>query len=176
VPFAWTELQVPGGTAAPLGLPGHVSPRWLAVANATSRRDGRVIFPGVHAMAEDLRVHSETEQGSGTSHEFRIERGKPIEVVVRVQRPGRVTGRILDAGGKPAVGYRISCGSVDAARGIYIRDSVPTDRDGRFAFVGVAPGQYQLLSSDEEETSCRSTVFEVTSGATTDVPLELAVR
>jgi hypothetical protein len=167
VPFAWTELQL---------CRRQGSPEWTAMAYGTSRRDGTVVFPGVHSVPEDLRVRTEGSAGAGSSDAFHLERGERREMVVRVQRAGTVTGCVLDASGKPVPGFRVSLRNYDVATGRQVDGgwtNVPTGRDGRFVFVGVAPGGHRVDNLRTGEGARASEVFEVRPGATVDVQLRL---
>ncbi len=167
MPFAWTELQERNGNR---------TPEWMALASATSRRDGTVAFAGVHAGPDDRRVYSGGIAGCGASEPFHLAPGEYRAGVVRVQRPGTVTGHVLDALGKPVAGYRVSLRNHDVNTGKQTDGgwrNVPTGRDGRFTFVGVAPGGHKLENNDHEERACVSEVFDVRPGATVDVTLRL---
>lgn len=167
VPFAWTELQERADNR---------SPAWMAMAYATSQRDGKLVFTGVHGLDRDLRLATEGGDGAGTSEMFHLAPGERRALQVTVQRPGKVTGRLLDQAGKSVAGCRLSLGNYDVGTGQQVGGSwstVPTDRDGRFAFVGVSPGGHKAQNIREEARACSSDVFEVRPGATVHLELRL---
>lgn len=152
------------------------SPAYVAMNYAISRRDGTVAFPGINVVADDLRVWTGGGAGAGASDMFHVQRGERRELVVRVQRPGTVSGCVRDENGKPVPGYCIAISSHDLGTGRPIDGvygSVPAGRDGRFVFVGVAPGGHKLTSDRREQRACSSDVFEVSPGATVNVELQL---
>ena len=169
MPFVWTELQ---------GYRENVHPPWGAVAYATSRRDGTLEFPGVHGSDIDLRVHASGAGGTGDSEPFRLGAGKRHEVQVVVQRPGVVRGMVLDEAGKPIVGARISLSNWNTATGQQTDggwSNVPSDRNGRFVFTGVAPGGHRVGSGRHTiHGKGAGEIFEVAAGATVDVELRLS--
>lgn len=170
VPFQWTELQERSDNR---------TPAWMAMAYATSRRDGTLEFPGVHAIDRPVRVATEGGGGAAASEPFQLTRGERTEIVLTVQLPGTVRGRLLDPQGRPVPGYRVSLGNFDTATGQQIDGSwmtVPTDRDGRFVFVGVAAGGHRVQNIRKEKPDCRSDLIEVQPGATVDVEVRLDAR
>ncbi|MBK8101083.1 MAG: carboxypeptidase regulatory-like domain-containing protein [Planctomycetes bacterium] len=167
VPFLWTELQQ---------VRGGGNPDWSDLGYATSRRDGTLQFAGVHGGEAGLRVVANGSGGAGVSETFTVAPGGRHEVTVTLQRAGRVIGRVLDKGGAPVAGYRVSLGNYDVATGQQTDggwNTVPTGRDGRFAFVGVAPGGHKVHAIHGETRPCDSEVFEVGAGATVELDLRL---
>jgi hypothetical protein len=168
VPFVWTELQ---------GMRNQVHPPWGAVTYATSLRDGTFRFPGVLALDLDLRVHAEGKGGAGASPPFRLRAGEKQTIEVTMQSPGVIKGRVLDAGGKPLAGVRLSLGNYDVATGQQTDGSwtnVCSDRHGRFVFTGVPPGGHRI-STDRHETAGKgqSPIFDVPAGVTVTTELLL---
>jgi len=138
VPFQWTELQERSANRMP---------EWMPVAYATSARDGSLAFSGVHGGTGDLRVESAGAGGAGSSETFQLAVGERREVAVRLQHPGVIEGRVLERSGKPVAAARVSLRNWDVAAGRQTDGgwtNVPTDREGRFRFVGVAPGGHRL--------------------------------
>jgi protocatechuate 3,4-dioxygenase beta subunit len=138
VPFQWTELQE---------RRANRMPEWMEMAYATSARDGSLAFSGVHGGTGDLRVHTEGIGGAGASDVFTLDTGDHRELVVRVQRAGVIEGRVLDGKGRPVPAARVSLRNHDVATGQQTDggwSNVPSDRQGRFRFVGVAPGGHRL--------------------------------
>lgn len=168
VPFVWTNLQ---------GRRANVQPPWGDIANATSTRDGRLQFPGVHGLDLDLRLHA-TGTGAGSSEEFRLQAGERREVKLVMERPGVVRGRVFGADGTPLAGVRVSMGNYNVATRQQIDgswDVVPSDREGRFVFTGVAPGGHMVtLSRHETAGKGQTAVFDVAPGGTAEVDLQLA--
>jgi hypothetical protein len=139
VPFQWTELQH--------RRKGDRLMQWSAVAHATTSKDGTFDFPGVHGM-EELRVHAKGGNGGGASEVFSLARGQRIEdLVVRLEAPGVVEGRVLDTAGRPVPAARVVLRDYYAQPGVQTisgATSVLTDRKGRYRFVGVEPGAHRV--------------------------------
>jgi hypothetical protein len=168
VPFVWTELQ---------SWRENTHPPWGAVAYATSTRDGRVVFPGVHGTGNDMRIKAEA-RGAGESEPFRLEPGARFDVKIVMSRPGSIRGRVLDADGKPRPGVRVSLRNLDLATGNQTDGSwsdVPTDRLGRFVFTDVSPGGHRVETGlHGGDPKARSEMFEVKPGATATVDVQFA--
>jgi protocatechuate 3,4-dioxygenase beta subunit len=165
VPFLWMELQVQ--------MPPNVSPRWGAMVYATSGLDGRYEFAGLPAIEEELRVTAEGTAGTACSEPMRLERGerrRKIDLCLRAA--GVVEGRVLDADGRSLPGSIVSLRNCDVGTGEQTDGgwtNVLADREGRFRFVGVAPGGHRIdLLGDARPRDARlsSPVFAVEPGAT----------
>jgi hypothetical protein len=68
--------------------------------------------------------------------------GKREEVAVQIVRPLSISGRVLDAEGKPLAGVDVELkpqGHEDSGW-----DSVETGEDGTYRFVGLCPGPYRV--------------------------------
>jgi len=169
LPFVWTNLQ---------GRQASVYPPWCVMANATSTRDGLLQFPGVHGFDLDLRLRAEGTGGIGSSAEFRLQAGEHREVKVVMERPGVVRGKVSDAAGKPLAGLCVTMGNYDVATGQQTDgdwDDVPSDREGRFVFLGVAPGGHKVMLGRHETVGKGQTaVFDVAPGGTAEVELQIA--
>lgn len=169
MPFVDTELQ---------GYRENVHPPWGAAAYATSRRDGTLEFPGVHGSDIDLRVHASGAGGTGESEPFRLAAGTRHEVQVVVQRPGMVRGTVMDQAGKPIVGARITLSNWNTTTGQQTDggwSNVPSDRNGRFVFTGVAPGGHRVGANRHEiHGKGAGEIFDVAAGATVAVELRLS--
>jgi protocatechuate 3,4-dioxygenase beta subunit len=164
VPFQWTELQFQAAA--------NHWPKWQQFAYATSRRDGALQFPGVHVPTVPVRLFCAGPGGAGESEPFTLAAGTRPDVVVHVRRPGVVEGRALGPNGAPLPAAHVCLCNSDPATGQQVDGSwqeVSCDRDGRFRFVGVAPGGHRLAieTADAGRTKHRlSDLFEVAPGAT----------
>src|SRR5262249_22314039 len=95
-----------------------------------------------------------TPQGGPSS--VRVDSGQPRgEFVVRLARPGEITGRLIDdATGEPIVSQVVSLGTFRYSSGhrvIFMAWEVLTNSDGRFVKDGLSPGAY-LVSTSLPET------------------------
>lgn len=160
VPFQWTELRLEDAQGPPMGY-------------ATSRRDGGLTFPGMHVIASSVRIASTGPSGAGRSEPFKLRVG-PLSQEVVLTRPGTVKGRARDARGAPLAGVRLSLRNCDPVTGDQVDGSwtnVPTDREGRFVFVGVPPGGHRVDVWDHDRFTGQSEPFAVAPGKTVDVTL-----
>jgi hypothetical protein len=74
-----------------------------------------------------------------------------VEFQLPLVRLGRVTGRVLDADGRPVANESVSL--VDAAgSGTYHEQGTTTGADGRFTFDRVVPGAYVVKAGEGEST------------------------
>jgi hypothetical protein len=135
VAFRWCELQVQrDGT-------------WDSMAYATSRRDGTLVFPGVHRLAAQVRIEVGGQAGAVYSEPFRLDTDAGVEQRIVLPKPGSIVGRLYDAAKNPMPGVRLMIQHFHRDTGEQIDGSwtnVTTDRDGRYAFVGVAPVGHRL--------------------------------
>ncbi len=80
------------------------------------------------------------------------------------QRPGRIEGRVLRAGGEPVGGVSVVLNETS--------DTAITSNDGRFSFGGVPAGRYSLTITLGEKLA---TIEEITVMAGATTPLEHTV-
>lgn len=103
--------------------------------------------------------------------------GESVDVALAIPQAGRVEGRPTDAQGKPQVGARLEMQNHHLDTGEQVDGSwtrVMTDRDGRYAFVGVSPIGHVITVIDSEANDVfRTEVFGVASGQTVEQDLEL---
>ncbi len=133
--FRWCELQLQRGS------------NWGAMAYATSRRDGTLAFSGVHRLEAQVRIEVGGQAGAVYSEPFRLDADAGVEQRITLPKSGSIVGRLYDAAKKPMPGvrlmiqhfYRDTGGQIDGSW-----TNVTTDRDGRYAFVGVAPEGHRL--------------------------------
>lgn len=149
------------------------------VAYATTSRDGVATFPGVHGADVDVVVTGSGPAGSVRSAPFRLVAGQHQQLELVATAPGRVEGLVVDAGGKPLPGIRVSLRNVDAATGKQVDGSwicVPSDRLGRFVFTGVAAGGHRVDVGLHAKTdgAGQSDPFEVTPGGTQRIEVKVA--
>ena len=157
MPFHWIELQERSESRYP---------KWMRFAWARSDRNGVFAFAGVHAIPNPVRVHAEGSKGSGTSETFQLTRGGDRDgEFVTIQPAGVIEGRVVDAEGKPVAGIIVTYGNYDITTDEQVDGgtNVMTNRDGRYRFVGVAPGGHLV---DVEGHQVKSNIFEVLPGKT----------
>ena len=167
VPFQWLELQRVGQA-----FDLH------DIAYATTSRDGVASFPGVHACDFDVVVAAAGSGGAVISAPFRLAAGEHKQLDLVVKPPSRVTGRVVDAAGKAVPGVRVSLRNWNMAENAATDGSwtnVPTDRSGRFVFMGVAPGGHYvevgMTATQDGKGQCEP--FEVAPGGTADVEVRV---
>ena len=168
VPFQWTEVQ---------GERANTKPAFGAVAYATSQRDGTVAFSRFHGGDTRLRVQASGAGGSGISETFTLAPGEQRDVVLQLQTPGRVGGRVLDGKGQPLAGVRVKIGNWVVETGKQVDGSwtnVMSDRDGRFLFTGVSAGGHRINTGRHEPAGkASSEIFHVAPGATVEIDLRI---
>ncbi len=158
-------------------------PRWLPFARATTDRDGRYRFGGLHHLADPVRVTVEGADGSLAGEPIALtEPGTTVaEPDLQLQAPATIEGTVVDALQQPAPGVRV-----------WLRDwefehkgqksasivEVVTDRLGRYRFVGVPPGGkwLQLLVAEQNSSERAVEPFEVEAGKTYVHDLQVPAR
>jgi hypothetical protein len=167
VPFLWLELQIERGQSQLSDL-----------AYATTSRDGVASFAGVHGTDVDVVVMGSGPAGAVRSAPFRLVAGEHQRLELVATTPGRIEGLVVDAGGQPLPGVRVSLRNVDVATGKQVDGSwsnVPTDRRGRFVFTGVAAGGHRVDVGLHAKTdgAGQSELFEVAPGGTVQVEVKV---
>ena len=157
-------------------------PHWMAMAYATTDRDGNYRFPRLHHIAAPLRVHAASPLGEWAGEPFDL--GKPGTVVklpdAKLGETAAIEGVLRDAQQQPVGGVRVWLRDWDMATGGQRSGSVVetlTDAQGRYRFVGVPLGGawLQLLAeSGERHPTARAVEpFEVEAGKTYTFDLQL---
>ena len=109
-------------------------------ADGLYRMDG--VAPGEHSLAADhpqqVRAVRDLTVTLGDNRlDFRLERGLSV------------SGRVVDAGGAPVAGARVSLGTGDGVQSFFSGDGQVSDDAGAFTFDGVEPGSYHLTAQKE---------------------------
>lgn len=109
-------------------------------ADGLYRMDG--VAPGEHSLAADhpqqVRAVRDLTVTLGDNRlDFRLERGLSV------------SGRVVDAGGAPVAGARVSLGTGDGVQSFFSGDGQVSDDAGAFTFDGVEPGSYRLTAQKE---------------------------
>lgn len=68
------------------------------------------------------------------------------DVVLRLRRPARIAGRLVDEAGIPMAGVVVSCGTGTSVNGCSMGIWATTDSDGRFVFEALTPGPAGLYT------------------------------
>jgi hypothetical protein len=112
--------------------------------------------------------------GGEASHPaFQLAEGGCVEdLVIRIERPGRVEGRVTESDGRPAAGVPVSLTAVEM--GIAHRGSSTSDASGKFALEGVRPGEYFVVVHSDRMAQVGETRIALRPGAA--VQTELVVR
>lgn len=135
VAFRWCELQL------------RREGSWHAMAYATSRRDGTMVFSGVHRLEAQVRIEVGGQAGVVHSLPFFLDTDAGVEQRITLPKPGSIVGRLYDAAKNPMPGVRLMVQYFHRATGHSLNGrwtNVTTDRDGRYAIVGVAPVGHRL--------------------------------
>ncbi|MGE3172988.1 MAG: carboxypeptidase-like regulatory domain-containing protein [Planctomycetota bacterium] len=125
-------------------------PPWSTVAHGIADRHGRAVLSRAAAQGSAMRLRVQGLFGFGIAELPHIASDDPRDAVVRVRPPGRVTGTVRGTDGAPLAGMRVRLRRDDLPTGETggRHTSVPTDRQGRFVFVGVAAGGHRLTVDD----------------------------
>ena len=167
-PSASIPVSVRSSSSIPLRIPAPLSAE--AVLERDQKREVRVVGPDGEPLT-DVTVEGDGAETTKTPglltvsklnplrpkrfifrHQakklvgFLIARGDETEPTPSSSQPwGTLTGRLVDAEGKPRPGVDLTTGDwqtalIDPARGL-IPSGQKTDADGRFRFEGLVPGQ-----------------------------------
>lgn len=183
------QVSTPDGRPAPFAdvqlqqnTPNR-HPEWMTFALATTDREGRYTFTGVHHLADEVRVAVEADQGFGTGERFALAAAgtEVAQPELRLAAPAIVEGIVRDADQRPAPGVRVWLRDWDFARGIQKSGSVievVTDREGRYRFRGVPGGGawLQLVGAVEGPLERAVEPFEVETGRTYTFDLQRQAR
>ncbi len=168
-PFTLAQLQ--------RHYPGVIPP-WRTIAHVVSARDGTLDFGGLPGGPAELRVHVAGEGGCGDSEDFTLRVGERDSLEVVLQPAAIVRGRAVDATGNPAAGVRLTLCNWDLAANQQDNTEVTrvtTDRDGRFAFIGVVPGGHRVATARYEFAGeGNSEPFAALPGEKAELELRLA--
>lgn len=152
-------------------------------AQATTDAGGRYAFdylrPGSYAVAAGGALFggalgSETFGGRVVHAGLRVAEGEVLERVdFRLEKPGDLTGRVVDAGGAGVAGASV-----------YVRDEsghtldrftmIASGPDGSFKYAGLAPGRYTASARLKDQASSESAAVRVDPGRPAEVTLVLA--
>lgn len=96
--------------------------------------------------------------------------GKPVaELSLTLLRGVAVSGQVVDEGGKPVAGARVSYDTSGFGFGGSGRGEAKSDDKGGFRFAALAPGQYTFGASDGEHVRSLSKPIEVGAQPVRDV-------
>ncbi|MFN0008973.1 MAG: carboxypeptidase regulatory-like domain-containing protein [Planctomycetota bacterium] len=165
------ELRRPGGIAGRvLGVDGK--PAVYAVVRVFSDQPGEVLlarteFLAGRSMTTDKAGDFEIENLMPGTYRIEVDWSDPANggeacrsaiplaegvrvegVVIRIERPGRIEGRVMDPDGRPAFEARVVL--KDAATGIARPQAAHTEESGEFSFERVPPGEFVVEVRGEE--------------------------
>ena len=94
-------------------------------------------------IAHDGKYNEPTRTwANGVIPPFRTQPGQVLEgVTLRLTRASTVTGRVVDAAGKPVAGREVRASAVDKRENRYYDPTTKTAADGTFTLRGVRPGE-----------------------------------
>lgn len=90
--------------------------------------------------------------------------------MLRLRRPARVVGRLVDETGLPMAGVIVYCRSGTTANTCLLGESTVSDGDGRFAFEERAPGPALVLTCGARRT------VELSEGEVNEVLVSLTTE
>ena len=96
-----------------------------------------------------VRVRARAEGGApAESDAIEVRAGAIVEnLVIALPAVCGLTGEVLDSGGSPAEGYTVTLKGLDREK----YENARTDASGRFSFLELEPGRYELESSPPHE-------------------------
>ncbi len=159
-----------------IGSASDFSTRVAALATAETDAAGEFAFEGVREGRWYLRPESPHHVGDSPASARVLASGAGGPVDVWMRPGGRVTGRVIDGDDQPVAGAEIalttsSMGMMEAAADgevAFLRQTA--DRDGRFAFPGVAPAEgYELAAIGGGIAITHVLDIEVRAGEDTEV-------
>lgn len=144
--FTWVELQ---------DQRANREPEWSRADLTCTDREGHFVLPRLHASDTSLRVRVASPNGAWDGPPFEMRRpGTAIRLPeARLAPPAVIEGVLRDGGQHPVPGVRVDLFAWDAARfSAHHVDGTITDREGRYRFLGVAPGSMRLrLTADPDD-------------------------
>lgn len=159
------------------GLPALTG---MGMGNMTETdADGRFLFEDLEDGTYDLRAggagffSGSAETAATVVSGVEVREGKPApDVTIRLEEPGEVTGRVVDAGGRPAAGVTLFVRDEDGVLLARV-SAVDTDANGRFVYRGLPAGNV-LVEARGDAGSAAPVAVRVRSGGTTEVELRLS--
>ncbi len=128
--------------------------------------DGAFVLEGLEPG--EIRVVAVSEEGLRGEAVTRAGSGE--ELVIRLERPGRIAGRVADSQGAPVAGAQVTCWGPDGR----MQDRVSSGPDGSFVLERVSPGTWRLFVRAEGFAPAGERV-EVQPGEETPVEITLEV-
>jgi protocatechuate 3,4-dioxygenase beta subunit len=189
------DLEVPMGSLAgivrePDGKPARGVEVYLTREDGTLRLadlgpgadvetgvDGGFAFenlaPGAYTLHVGPRMpwRGESAWGSAIVPGIQVpDDGAARDVEVRLERAGRIEGRVVDGTGEPVPGAAVFVRDREGRLLSPLSNAV-SDVAGRFDFGGVAPGEVTFSARSEDGASTESSPVQVASGGLTEVEL-----
>ncbi len=122
------------------------------VGSAFTDKDGAFVIVGFRPTRDALRVSVSDLRGTATIERLKTKGKLEVDGVrLRLQEPFEVRGTIRDRRKKPVVGARVELFEWDDT----VKEKEPdgtftiTDKEGRFVYRGVEPGEYALRARVE---------------------------
>lgn len=148
-------------------------------ANVQSAADGSFVLdalaPGTYDVSAQAAGGPTSDQRWGRTQRRGVvlpADGRAPELVLVVDRAGRVTGTVVGIGGAPQGRARVSLQPLDPA-GDARGGQATADEAGRFALGGLAPGTYVARAAHESGVTREPRRIEVRAGEKSEVQLVL---
>ena len=149
-------------------------------SRASSAADGAFVFEHLQPGAYALHVGSEFGNDSGDARfgqlvvdGIQVEKDRAVDgLVVRLAKPGKLTGIVRDVSGAAQSGVTIFVR--DAAGRAISASGCMSDAAGRFTYDGIAPGRVTASARGSRSASVESAAVEIRSGETSHVELTVA--
>ena len=146
-----------------------------------SEGDGSFLFehlwPGTYDLqvggVGNFMVESADNLGSLVVPGIEVNENENVDgIEVRLAAAGKLTGRVLDAGGEPVGGAAIFVRDA-SGRLITNLSSVMSNAAGRFTYPGLSPGRVTVSARSDAFVSAESRAVEIRSGESTELEIRV---
>lgn len=150
VPSSNTRVSVRPGLNSLLGQLTQRKYKWLEVV---TDEEGRYEISGVPTGDGYSVTYASPDMALEERHGIDIDIGKTVHIDIEAQIGAAVTGRAIDAAGKPVVGAQVAMVYLDISRMLFSADgreeAITTDDNGYFQLQHVAAGRVAFIAATE---------------------------